>query len=222
MTASKLVIFGATSQARLAHYYFTNDTDYEVVAFTVDSQYIDEPTFCGLPVVPFEDIVESHPPADHELFVALGYTDMNAIRAAKYEAAKAKGYKLATYISPRCSYLSQFEPGDNCLILEDNTIQPFVRIGNDVTLWSGNHIGHDVRIGDHVFVTSHVVISGFTVIGDYCFLGVNATLRDDIQIGARTLVGAGAVIMKNTDEATVWLPPRPTLLDKKSTEIKIS
>ncbi len=222
MTASKLVIFGTSSQARLAHYYFCNDSDYEVIAFTVDREYMEESSFCGLPVCPFEDIVDSYHPASHAMFVALGYTDMNRIRASKYEAAKEKGYELTTYVSSRCSYLSQFEPGDNCLILEDNTIQPFVRIGNDVTLWSGNHIGHDVTIGDHVFVTSHVVISGFTVVEDYCFLGVNSTLRDDIRVARRTLIGAGAAIMKSTEEGSVWLAPRATLLEKKSHELKIS
>ena len=56
-------------------------------------------------------------------------------------------------ISPR-------PPGDNCFILEDNTVQPFVTIGNNVTLWSGNHIGHDSVIEDDCFISSHVVVSG--------------------------------------------------------------
>lgn len=218
----KLVIFGATSQARLAHYFFTHDSDHDVVAFSVDADFIDEPEFVGLPVVPFEDIERTHPPADHDLFVALGYTKMNRVRADKYHEAKAKGYTLPTYISSRATYLSQFPPGDNCLILEDNTVQPFVRIGNDVTLWSGNHIGHDVEIGDHVFITSQVVVSGFTRIEPYCFLGVNATLRDAITIGEATLVGAGAVIMKDTKPGSVHVPERARELTITSDEIQIS
>ena len=221
--ASKpVVIFGATSQARLAAHFFATDSDREPVAFTVDRKFIVEPEFSGLPVVPFEEVGDTYPPADYDMFVALGYTDMNRLRAAKYEAARALGYTLPSYVSSRCTYLSQFEPGDNCLILEDNTIQPFVRIGNNVTLWSGNHIGHDVRIDDHVFLTSHVVVSGFVHIEPYSFLGVNATLRDDITIAERTLVGAGAVIMSDTEVAGVYLPPKTTKIDKSSDELKIS
>ena len=111
---------------------------------------------------------------------------------------KAAGYRLESYVSSRCSYLAQTPPGDNCFILEDNTVQPFVTIGNDVTLWSGNHIGHDAVIEDHCFITSHVVVSGYVRVGARSFLGVNATLRNSITLGEQTLVGAGAIIMKDT------------------------
>lgn len=217
----RLVIFGADSQAKLAHYYFTGDSDFEVVAFTVDRDYLRDDTFCGLPVVAFDDIRSQYSPDDHAMFVAIGYTGMNRLRAEKYEQAKQLGYRLPSYVSSRCSFLTDNPPGDNCLILEDNTVQPFVTIGNNVTLWSGNHIGHDVWIGDHAFVTSHVVVSGFTRIGPYSFLGVNATLRDDITIGASSLIGAGAVIMKDTEPYSVYVPPRPTKVSARSDEVDI-
>ncbi len=217
-----VIIFGTASQARLADHYFTTDSDRRVAGFTVDRAHLADDTFLGRPVVAFEDVAESHPPSSYDMFVALGYTDMSRLRAAKYHAAKTKGYQLATYISSRCSYLAEGSPGDNCLILEDNTIQPFVTIGNNVTLWSGNHIGHDVEIGDHVFVSSHVVISGFTRIEPYCFLGVNATLRDGITIAEATLVGAGAVIMSDTEPGSVYVPERAAKLDISSDDVEIS
>ena len=72
----------------------------------------------------------------------MSYAKMNKLRAEKYYQAKQLGYELVSYISSRCSFLTEYPVGENCAILEDNTIQPFVRIGNNVTLWSGNHIGH--------------------------------------------------------------------------------
>ena len=132
---AKLVIFGAGDIARLAHYYFTRDTGHEVVAFTVDEQYRASDTFLDLPLVPFEGVAENYPPADFQMFVALSYAQMNALRAAKYHEAKSAGYSLASYVSTRCSFLTDNPVGENCFILEDNTIQPFVRIGNNVTLW---------------------------------------------------------------------------------------
>jgi acetyltransferase-like isoleucine patch superfamily enzyme len=126
-----------------------------------------------------------------------------------------------SYVSSRCTYLSESRPGDNCFILEDNTIQPFVTIGNDVTMWSGNHIGHDAVIDDHCFITSHVVVSGHVRIRSYCFVGVNATLRNSIEIAEGTLVGAGAVIMKNTSAKGVYLPQRAELFAKNSDEIEL-
>src|SRR5438309_2581476 len=171
---ARLVIFGAGDIARLAHYYFTRDSEHEVVAFTVDQQYLGAESFIDLPLIAFEEVVERYPPSDYKMFVALSYTRMNRVRAEKYARAKEYGYGLVSYVSSRCSFLTDYPVGDNCFILEDNTIQPFVRIGNDVTLWSGNHIGHDSVIEDHCFITSHVVVSGNVVVGSRSFIGVNA------------------------------------------------
>lgn len=199
-----LVIFGAGEIAQLAHYYFSTDTSYEVVAFTVDAGYVKETTFCGLTVVPFEGLVKAFPPRNFELFVALGYLKLNALRKEKFLAAKAQGYKLASYISSRASVLNNRQIGENCFVLEDNTVQPFVRIGNNVTLWSGNHIGHHSIIHDHTFVASHVVVSGGVEIGEQCFVGVNATIRDHIKVGDRCVIGAGALLLVDAAKESVY------------------
>ena len=218
---AKLVIFGTGDAARLAYHYFRGDSEHEVAAFTVDSDYISGAAFLDLPLVPFETIVEAYPPRDYKMFVAMGYSRMNRVRAEKYHEAKTKGYELVSYVSSRCSFLTEHPVGDNCFILEDNTIQPFVRIGNDVTLWSGNHIGHDSTIGDHCFLASQIVVSGHCHIQPYCFIGVNATLRNGLTIARETLIGAGAVVMSDTVEQGVYLPERARLSDKKSYEIDL-
>jgi len=216
-----LVIFGAGDIARLAHYYFTRDSEHQVVAFAVDHAYRKDETFLDLPLVDFETVTHLYPPAQYKMFVALSYAKMNKVRASKYAQAKVLGYQLVSYVSSRCSFLTDQPVGDNCFILEDNTIQPFVRIGNNVTLWSGNHIGHDTVIEDHCFIASHIVVSGHVYIRPYCFIGVNATLRNSITIAPETLIGAGAVIMKDTVEKGVYLPQRAALFDKKSDEIEL-
>jgi sugar O-acyltransferase (sialic acid O-acetyltransferase NeuD family) len=139
------------------------------------------------------------------MFVALGYNKTNQIRQQRYKEAKEKGYQCATYISPRATYYDT-PVGDNCFILENNVIQPFVSIGNNVTLWSGNHIGHHTKIQDHCFISSHVVISGACNIGENCFLGVNATLRDNIKLDRFVVIGSGAIVMKDCVERTLVRP----------------
>jgi len=218
---AKLVIFGAGDIARLAHYYFTRDSDHDVVAFTVDRQYCQGDSFLDLPLVPFEDLVGNYPPSEYKMFVALSYARMNKLRAEKYFQAKASGYELVSYVSSRCSFLTDHPVGDNCFVLEDNTIQPFVTIGNDVTLWSGNHIGHDAIIEDHCFLASHIVVSGYVRIRNNCFIGVNATLRNSITIAPETLIGAAAIIMKDTVEKGVYLPKRAELFTKSSDQIEL-
>jgi sugar O-acyltransferase (sialic acid O-acetyltransferase NeuD family) len=200
-----LVLFGAAEIAEVAHFYFTHDTAYQVNAFTVDAAFVRAPTFLGLPVVAFEDVERAFPAASHAMFVAVSYSKVNALRAAKYTEAKRKGYQLATYLSSKATVWSGLNVGDNCFILEDNTIQPFASIGSNVTLWSGNHIGHHSQIGDHCFISSHVVISGGVTVGEFSFIGVNATVRDHVHLGKSCVIGAGSLIQQDVPDLGVCI-----------------
>lgn len=218
---ARVVIFGAGSIGRLACVYFTRDSEHEVVAFAVDPAFRSVDELLGLPVLDFDDACRRFPPSECSMFVAISYGRMNQDRARRYEEVKQAGYNLVSYISSRCTFLSDEPIGDNCFILENNTVQPFAKIGSNVTLWSGNHIGHDSVIEDHCFVASHVVISGHVRVGAYSFIGVNATLRNSISVAPRTLIGAGAVVMKDTVEGGVYLPHRAELFGKRSDEIAL-
>lgn len=202
---AKLLIFGTGDIAQLAHFYFSRQSSYEVTGFVVDTAYLDEPTFCGLPVIAFDNVKDCYPPDAYDFFVALSYSKLNAVRKEKYLTAKAMGYKLASFVSPHALVLNEGAVGENCFIFEDNTIQPFVTIGNNVTLWSGNHIGHHSVIKDHAFIASHVVVSGGVTIGEQCFIGVNATLRDHITIGEKCVIGAGALLLADAEAEGVYI-----------------
>ena len=216
----EVVIFGTGDIGQLAYFYFTHDSPYEIAAFTADKAFITENVLLGLPVVPFEEIENSFPPDRFDMFIALSYRDVNKLRAEKYFAAKRKGYNLVSYICSRSVRWEETEIGDNCFIFENQTIQPFVKIGNNVIVWSGNHIGHHSVIGDHCFISSHVVISGHVRIEPYCFLGVNSTIRDGITIARECVIGAGAVITKDTVEKGVYIGKGAELYSDDSSKLK--
>jgi sugar O-acyltransferase (sialic acid O-acetyltransferase NeuD family) len=217
----EIVIFGSGDIAQIANYYFKIDSNYKVVAFTIDREFIKESEFEGLPVIPFDEMLTKYPPSKFKLFIAVSYANLNKLREKKYHVSKDMGYELVSYVSSKCSYLTPYQHGDNCFIFEDNTIQPFVKIGNNVTLWSGNHIGHHSVIHDHNFVSSHVVVSGHCVINSNSFIGVNATLGHKVEIGKENIIGAGSIITKSTGFGEVYVPARSTKLDKPSSEIKL-
>jgi sugar O-acyltransferase (sialic acid O-acetyltransferase NeuD family) len=199
----KLVLFGKGEIATLARYYFDQDSNYEVVAFTADDDQVDSDSFSGLPLVPFSHVTEAYPPDAFEMHIALSYRGHNQIRARKYNEAVARGYALASYVCSKSVYWEDLQIGSNCFILENQTIQPTVRIGDNVVLWSGNHIGHGCQIDDHVYVASHVVLSGHTKIGAYTFLGVNATLRDFISVGESCFVTMDASVTRDIPAGAV-------------------
>jgi len=195
---ANIIVFGINDLAELAHYYLSKDSPHSVVAFTVHKEYLTKTTFKSLPVVAFETVEEHYKPSDNMFFAPMIGHKMNRLREQIYNEGKSKGYKFISYVSSKATIFDN-RIGDNCFILENNTIQPFASIGNNVVLWSGNHIGHHSSIEDHVFLTSHVVVSGHCIIKKYCTIGVNATLRDGITIAEGSFIAMGACITKSTD-----------------------
>jgi sugar O-acyltransferase (sialic acid O-acetyltransferase NeuD family) len=219
--SKSVVIFGIGDFAQVADVYLSEDSPHEVVAFTVDQEYIEATELNGRPVVAFEVLEELYPPDEYAMLVAIGFSGVNRARAEVCHKCKERGYELISYVCSKATTWSDLDVGENTFVFEDNVIQPFVKIGNNVVLWSGNHVGHHVTIGDHCFITSHVVISGGVVIGDSCFLGVNATIRDHITIGPSTVIGAGAIIMKDTEAEDVYIAPKTEKAGRKSSELNM-
>jgi sugar O-acyltransferase (sialic acid O-acetyltransferase NeuD family) len=219
MVKPKLVIVGDGETAEIAYEYFTYDSKYQVVAFSVEKAYRKHDTLFKLPVVPFEDLEKFYSPKKYELYIAISYTELNKVRTRLYKQAKAKGYKLASYVSSKAFVWHNVEIGENCFIFENNTLQYHVKIGNNVTLWSGNHIGHRTVIKDNTFVSSHVTVSGYCEIGESCFIGVNSTLVGAVKIADDCVIGAGAVVLHNTFRGLVYVGnPAHPLKDKTSFE----
>jgi len=217
-----VVIFGCKDVAQLAKFYLENDEkykySYKVVAFSVNKEFLANDKFEGLPVIAFEDIENHFDKKNTSFFAPMTGVKMNDVRQNIYNQIKSKGYDCISYISSRATILTQ-KIGENCFILEDNTIQPFVEIGNNVVLWSGNHIGHHSVIKDNVFFTSHVVLSGHCEVRQNSWIGVNATIRDGVVIGEKTLVAMGSLITKDTESNGFYMGTPAKKQDKKSIEV---
>lgn len=202
---AKVIIFGVQDFAQLAKFYLQQDSEHEVVGFSVNQQYLPEgKTFEGLPVVAFEDVEKTHTVSEFKFFAPMSPSRMNRLRESVYKQIKAKGYEMISYVSSRATVFSGALIGDNCFILEDNTIQPYTSIGNNVVLWSGNHIGHHSVIKDHVSFTSHVVLSGHCVVEPFSFFGVNATIRDRVHIAEGSLIAMAAAVTRDTEPWGVY------------------
>jgi sugar O-acyltransferase (sialic acid O-acetyltransferase NeuD family) len=202
--SKQLVVVGDTAFAEVAYEYFTHDSPYRVAAFSVEQQYRGKSSLFGLPVVPFETLDQEFPPQHHEVFVAVVYTQLNRLRARLSQAARSRGYRLASYHSSRAFIWPNVRFGEHCFVFENNVVQPFVEIGNNVVLWSGNHIGHHSVLHDNCFISSHVVLSGYVEVGRSCFLGVNSAVANNIKIAPDCWIGPGVTITQDTEAGKIY------------------
>jgi sugar O-acyltransferase (sialic acid O-acetyltransferase NeuD family) len=214
----KLIIIGDGETGEIAYEYFTADTDFEVVAFSAEKKFLKNQTLFGLPVVALEELEKAYSPKECRVFVAISYTQLNRLRTRFLRIAKEKGFKPCTYISPEAFIGKGVDIGENCFIFEDVTIQRGSKIGNNVTIWTGSSIAHRSVVGDNCFIASHVAISGFCNIGEGCFLGVNSCVSDKITVANDTVIGAGAVVVGNTESGKIYVgnPAKP--LSNKTVE----
>jgi sugar O-acyltransferase (sialic acid O-acetyltransferase NeuD family) len=202
--ANKLVIIGDGEFAEIAYEYFTADSDFQVTGFAVERDYLKKDRMYDLPVIAFEDISSHFPAEAFHAHVAVTYTKLNRVRARLCAAAKAKGYRLANYVSSRAFVWSNVTLGENVFIFENNVLQHHVHVGNHVVMWSGNHVGHRSVIGNNCFISSHVMIPGYCEIGDNTFMGVNSTLADHVKIGRDNWIGPASVILRNTEDNQLY------------------
>jgi sugar O-acyltransferase (sialic acid O-acetyltransferase NeuD family) len=193
----KLIIIGDRVFAEVAYEFFTHDSKYEVIAFSVERDYIGKQNLFELPVVAFEDLEKTYDPADHSFFVAVVFTQANKLRTRLYLGAKAKGYNPASYISSRTSIHSSVEVGEHCFICDDTVIQPGARIMKNVVLWSSNFVGYHALIESNCFTLPHAVISAFAQVGANCVIGPNASILENVSLADDCHIAAGALISED-------------------------
>ena len=201
----KVVIFGVSDFASQVSFYLQQDSDYEIVGYTVNAEYNKTNTFFNLPVVDFEEVETKYPPTEYAMFIAIGYHKLNATRTAKFLEAKAKGYQLISYVCSNNSKWLDLTIGENCFIMEGNIFMQNVKIADNVIMAVGNKIGHDSVIEENCFLTSNIIIGGFCTIKKNTFIGLSAVVRDKTTIEENNILGAGAIILKNTKKGSSFL-----------------
>lgn len=192
------MIVGAGGRAATAYECFSRDSPYEVAAFSVEAEHLGATAYCGLPVVPLEDVAGIYPPANYAAFVAVSPTELNQHRRRLYEAVRSVGYSCTSYVSSRAFAAQNVQIGENTFVQAFVALQYGVRVGDNAVIDSGTCVGHSTMVEDDCFVGQHVAISGFCTIGRSSFLGDNSCIADNIRIAENCELSPGAVILKNT------------------------
>ena len=220
MMKKKLIIFGVGSLAKMMNFYFSRDSDYEVVAFTIDSKYKTKSKFLDKEIIEFERIQDKYPPQKFEMFIAIGPSKMNTIREIKYTEAKAKGYELVSYISPYAICNTQI--GENNFIGDMSVINSYVEFGNNNLVWEHSVISNDSIIKDNCYISPNTSIGTNSIIYSNSIIGTGAIIKTGVKVSEQTLVGAGCYISLNTEAKGIYGQKSAKIYGLISDKINIS
>lgn len=217
----KVILFGNSVFAENLFFLLTLDAHYEVAAFTVDREYVRDDSLHGVPVVAFDTVQSLFPPSGYKMLLPVSFQKVNRIREEKFTQAKEKGYQFISYVSPRSTVYPGLVTGDNCVILENVVIEPYVTIGNNVIIATGAIVGHHAVIKDHCFISPGAVILGGVTVEEKCLIGASATVKEEVIVARECVIGTGVVITRNTREYGVYTNPPPRLHRKRSDQLSM-
>lgn len=192
-----LIIYGSGAMAAVYASYARYQ--FKVKAFTVERRFCHGNCCFDLDLIPFEAIEQQLSPQDYAMIIAVGYVEMNQVRARISREAKQKGYQLEQFVAPDLWQHEGVQFGENTMILDKSSVHCNTHIGNNVFIASGVNIGHDCKIEDNTWINSGVTLAGGVHIGAGSFIGINAAIAQDVILAPGTFVGANSLVTKNTD-----------------------
>ena len=201
----KIIIFGTGKIAEAVTHALTQNNEYHICAYVCDKEFITNNEFLDKPVIETNQITEKYPSNLYSAFIAIGYQELNSLRANIVSLFKEMGYELVSHICPKIQ--TELIIGENSIVMEDSVIQPCVKVGSNCFIWGGAMIGHHVSIEDNCWITGASAIGGLSKIGKNSFIGLNATIGNEIQIGANSMIGAGTICCRDLPESSVLVAP---------------
>jgi sugar O-acyltransferase (sialic acid O-acetyltransferase NeuD family) len=114
-------------------------------------------------------------------------------------------------IHPSVIYSNMVSFGEGSIICAGSLITVNVEIGKHVIINLDCTIGHDAKIGDFTTILPSVNVSGFVSTEECVNIGTGSAVIQGVEIGANTIIGAGAVVVKNLPSncTAVGAPAKP-------------
>jgi sugar O-acyltransferase (sialic acid O-acetyltransferase NeuD family) len=202
----RLLIWGAGGHGKVAADIAMAMDCYRQIVFLDDDCALQGSMVMGLPVIGGSGELVAIEALD-EAFIAIGN---NHQRAEASRRAKALGLRLAI-LEHRSALVSRFAcVGEGTVIMPRVVVNAGTRIGANCILNTGAIVEHDCVIEDYAHLSPAVTIGGNVCVGEGAHLGIGAIVLPGVQIGCRTVVGAGGVVRCDLpmDVVAVGVPAR--------------
>jgi sugar O-acyltransferase (sialic acid O-acetyltransferase NeuD family) len=159
------------------------------------------------PAIPTPSIAELSRTGFEEFIIAIG---ANATRALCFEEAIRAGFRLALCIHPTAWISPEASIGEGTVVMARAVVQSNARIGKNCIINTGAIVEHDCIVGDHTHLSPSVTLGGAVTVGEYVHMGIGAIAIPGSRIGDRSIIGAGAVVLREipSDVTALGIPAR--------------
>lgn len=197
----KTIVYGASGHGKVVADILLSREDPSFVGFVDDRAELQGTKVLGFPVFGEGRWLEEEI-GKERVRVALGVGD-NVARQRLAEKCLAWGAELATLVHPTASVSRSALLGAGTVVMAQAAISPNARIGRGSIVNTGAVVEHDVVIGDYAHVAPNASMGGASSLGDCSFLALSATVLQCVKVGSHSIVGAGAVAVRDIPDYVV-------------------
>jgi sugar O-acyltransferase (sialic acid O-acetyltransferase NeuD family) len=141
-----------------------------------------------------QDAFFASPDRDADLYIAIGDTP---VRRLYFDRAKALGLAVANCIAPNAFVAPDALLGEGLFLGASGAIGARSRVGVNVIVNTMSSVDHDCVVGDDVQITAGVTLGSHLAIGARCYFGMKSCVLPRIEIGADSVVMAGALVVRS-------------------------
>lgn len=187
-----VIILGAGGHAKVL-VEVLRTTGHEILGFTDPFVKPGEKMF-GVICLGGDDMLQEYSADEIELVNGIGALPGEHLRWEIGKKMREHGYCFTTVIHPSSIIAKDVELDVGVQVMAGTVLQPGVSIGCDSIINTGVCIDHDCHIGDRCHLAPGVTLSGGVRMGDGVHVGTGTSVIQDVEIGARTVIAAGAVV----------------------------
>ena len=205
-----LAIYGAGGLGRevleLVRQMEKKEHIWEKVIFVDEKEFSDGVN--GITVLRFDDVIRLYDSANLQFVIAVGEP---ITRAKLYNKVKNSGYTCAILVHPDVYIPETTILQEGTVIQKNAFISCNIYIGKNVFIQPAAVVGHDVKIRDNSVISMNVSIGGACTINENVYIGLNASVRELVTIGMDSIIGMGAVVIKDIPQNVIALgnPAKP-------------
>jgi len=204
MTRTEIVVLGGGGHAKVLISILKKSHTYAVLGYTDPTPRGD---ILGVPYLGADDALSMlrRQRSSCAAAIGIGTVRLSLLRTERRQFLEALGFTLPPIVAPAATVNEDVEVGFASVVFDGAVVNSGSRIGQGVILNTHCTVEHDCTIEDDVHVAPGVTLSGGVQVGARSIVGAGATVIQAVAICADCFIGAGATVVAPISQPGVYV-----------------